>query len=408
MLPASRFGWANELPADPGTAKMTAEAKLISMRDGSRDGHRQGDLPTVVTEFYNYLPPDKARAVAQNWGKTCGPPPLTEKEINEYCDRHEKWRNGNFVAEQPVNKTVLGAPDQRNTLSSFVSRLIEPHKQDRTISSGLTELDYALGGDRAEKIMGGYSPGQLVYIVGEKGTGKSILTNHTVVHEMDRQSRGVAYLCPEMSYDQQMTRIFANVSRTPFKKIRNHMLGRQAITDTDAASYRKAEREVGQWPLIVRDDIRSMDDVEQVIETWPKEWPPLEILVVDSLYVLSAPAGTSAGRFAIEANSTRLMALTKKHKLVTLAPCQISRPQGTAATASNWRPTRWSLRDSEALAHHSDIMLLLYREKKSPVLEISVSKGRDGEGEDSAEWLQFGFDGMHSRLKNLHHQPPQG
>jgi hypothetical protein len=65
------------------------------------------------------------------------------------------------------------------------------------------------------------------------------------------------------------------------------------------------------------------------------------------------------------------------------------------------------LRDSEALAHHADIMLLLYREKKSQVLEISVAKGREGEGEDGVEWLQFGFEGMYSRLKNLYRQQGQ-
>jgi predicted ATP-dependent serine protease len=243
---------------------------------------------------------------------------------------------------EPVNERVneLGTPDQRNTLSSFVSRLIEPQKQDRTISSGLTELDYELGGDRATKLLGGYSPGHLVYIVGEKGTGKSILTNHTVVHILKQQPRGVAYLCPEMSYDGQMIRMFSAVLGSPAKKIRNHMLGRQPLSAIEVGLYKHTAQTIGAWPLVVRDDIRSIDDVEQVIETWPKEWAPLEALVVDSPYVLSAPAGTSAGRFALEANSARLMALTKKHNLVTLAPCQISRPQGTAAAASNWRPTR--------------------------------------------------------------------
>lgn len=387
------FAWAKELPADPGTAKMTAAEKLTSMREGSRDGHRQTDLPQMVTEFYLYLPPVKARAMAHNWGALCGPPPLAEKEINECCDRHENWRNGKFVAE--VVQT-----DPRAKLRGFVSRLTDPKKRDRTMPTGLAVLDGALGAEPDKNIAGGFDPGSLVYIPAEKGTGKSIFTNHETVYTAKRK-RGVLYLCPEMSYDDQMARIFAAVMGRPTKMVRNHMMGRQPVTEIDVRAYEHAETLIASWPLIVRDDTLTLHSIEEAVETWPSGWAPLELLVVDSPHVLLAPPGHQPGRGALEANSAGLMALTKKHSLVTLAPCQIARPEGRAKEASDWRPTRWSLRDSEALGHHADILLLLYREKKSRVLEISIAKGRHGEGEDDAQWLSVEFEGMYSRLGNL-------
>jgi len=395
MLPASRFEWAKELPADPGSAKMTAAEKLTSMRDGSRDGHRQSDLPQMVTEFYLYLPPEKARAVAHNWGKTCGPPALTEEEVDECCNRQERWRNGKFVADVAAPKS---STDPRARLREFVSRLTETNKVNRTVPTYLSVVDKALGGTDA--IQGGFDPGSLVYIPAEKGTGKSIFTNHETVQTAKR-ARGALYCCPEMSYDDQMDRIFAACMGRPTRLIRNHRTGRQPVTELDIRAYEHAESLIAGWPLVVRDDTFTLPSIVEAVETWPRDWPPLELLTVDSPHVLLPPPGFQPGRAALEANSAGLMALTKKHGLVTLAPCQISRPEGKAKEASNWRPTRWSLRDSEALGHHCDIMLLLYREKKSRVLELNIAKGRNGEGEDDAEWLQVEFDGMHARLGNV-------
>jgi hypothetical protein len=379
MLPTSRFEWANELPADPGTAKLTAVAKLISMRDGSRDGHRQADLPTVVTEFYKYMPPEMARAVAQNWGKTCGPPPLTEKEIDEYCDRHEKWRNRNFTAEQPVATSF----DPVAEVSIFTGDLLAAKPRSALLPTGFPILDKVL--------RGGSRPGDVVYIAAMRGTGKSVFALQASTNA-SREGRVGLYNSLEMTAQAQRCRQYGQIAGMPVSKFEELLYGERAADQIDMRAIHALQARIAQWPLSIRDDLTSLDAIEQAVAARPG----LEYIVIDQLHHLQPPTGVT-GMAALEANSRGLVLLAKKYKVVIYALCQINRPDELSRKNPKWRPHAFSLRGSEQLAHDCDVLLYLYRERGGHVLEVNVNKGRGG-GE-SEDWLPLEFGPVYCQVK---------
>jgi RecA/RadA recombinase len=345
MLPASRFGWANELPADPGTAKMTAAEKLASMRDGSRDGHRQADLPTMVAEFYQYNPPEKARAIAQNWGKTCGPPPLTEEEVDACCDRHERWRNGKFVADAPSPPSF----------SAYIERVLAPKSKSLYRKTGLASLDAGLNG--------GLVPGQLVIINGLPSVGKTNLEDHLAV-AFARAGLRTNFAEGEMSHDEIYARLCAAQAGLAVTKIEDSLYGEYALhPQFEGMRLINAGRELDRLPLKIHGRVKTVAALRTLLIE-----QPCDVLIVGVLQRFQPPEGMERGRHAVESDINALKDLAMEFNVIVIAASHVQRPIRTKNDGERqpiFYPTKESARESGQIEGLADVMILLARDMAS-------------------------------------------
>lgn len=88
---------------------------------------------------------------------------------------------------------------------------------------------YKIGWEQFDKITQGFSPNDLVVMVGASKTGKSTwLTNVSKALSVDSNLAGL-YIDTEMTEEEQEDRLIAMISRIPYEEIRNGMFGSDTI-----------------------------------------------------------------------------------------------------------------------------------------------------------------------------------
>lgn len=222
------------------------------------------------------------------------------------------------------------------------------------LSTSLDALDFATTGIRK---------GELWLIGGRTGDGKTALALQITAANCQREIP-VGFFSIEMAKGDLLQRLWSHEGGIPFQRIR---YPRHLEPDT-RERVQQSMCEVGKWPLfVVEDGSLSIQKLLAKARLLVRQ-ERVQLLVVDYVQLISAPARDEKERLTKISNALR--SLAKDTGVPIVAISQLSRPKDGN---QNVRPNKFHLKESGSMENDSHVIILTYR----PVDEYSNPIGED-------------------------------
>ncbi len=227
-------------------------------------------------------------------------------------------------------------------------------------SSGLSELDYKLGGLRKS---------DLLILAGRPSMGKTALATNiafNIARKFRQQERpdgkketidggSVGFFSLEMSSEQLANRILAAESR-----IKSHELLSGKLSEGDFKRFLEVARELEGIPLHI-DDTPALSIAQVAARARRlKRRHGLDVLVIDYLQLVRPASSRDQGRVnEVSEISMGLKAIAKELDIPVIALSQLSRK---VEDRDDKRPQLSDLRESGSIEQDADVVMFVYRE----------------------------------------------
>lgn len=213
------------------------------------------------------------------------------------------------------------------------------------------------------RLCGGFLPGELCYLGARPGVGKTALALELARH-VAKRGTPVLIVSREMILHALTRRMLAQEGQ-----IHASLLRRGSLGQTDWPKLTAAAASLHALPIWLTDQVFTIDQMRDQVA---RHVPPPGLVIVDYLQLIRARA--TDRRQEVEAVSQGLKALAMQHKIPVVCLSSLARAQA----GSEARPTLASLRESGALEHDADFVILLHRKMGDDSCEVIVAKARDG------------------------------
>ena len=228
------------------------------------------------------------------------------------------------------------------------------------ISSGLTELDYKLGGLRAS---------DLLILAGRPSMGKTALATNIAFNIAKKHRRGeksdgtegtidggvVGFFSLEMSSEQLANRILSSESR-----IKSHELLQGKLSEEQMRDFIQVARDLEHIPLYIDDTPALPISGLAARARRLKRQFGLDVLVIDYLQLLRPASNKDQGRVNEVSEITQgLKAIAKELDIPVIALSQLSRQ---VESRDDKRPQLSDLRESGSIEQDADVVMFVFRE----------------------------------------------
>lgn len=228
------------------------------------------------------------------------------------------------------------------------------------VSSGLTELDYKLGGLR---------PSDLLILAGRPSMGKTALATNIAFNIAKKHKRGVkpdgtegtvdggvvGFFSLEMSSEQLANRILSAESR-----IKSHELLQGKLSEEQMHSFIQVARDLEHIPLYIDDTPALPISGLAARARRLKRQFGLDVLVIDYLQLLRPASNKDQGRVNEVSEITQgLKAIAKELEIPVIALSQLSRQ---VESRDDKRPQLSDLRESGSIEQDADVVMFVFRE----------------------------------------------
>jgi replicative DNA helicase len=349
-------------------------SKLPPAVSGQRGHDKTFHVACVLVLGFG-LSESEALPVILEWNQFCQPP-WTERELarklseankqpGERCylrnAKPERWDSisvpGYAVSAPSKNEPKI------TILSEAAFHYLDELKNGKgqLIEIGLNDVDYALGG--------GVERGEVIVLGARPSHGKSAIALQCV-HTWTGNKRPCFIASEEMSARLLGKRTVQYVSETP----QEHWRHQAAAVEGELQWY--AENHA---PCYIAESCGTAATVVEQIERAVIEHE-VEAVVVDYLQLLRGPGKSKYDQ--VSDASMALKSVTKKHNLVTLLLCQLSR---AIESRQQFQPVMSDLKESGQIEQDADVILFLvwpHRiDSKFPAHEykVYVAKNRNRE-----------------------------
>jgi hypothetical protein len=216
-------------------------------------------------------------------------------------------------------------------------------------------------------LVGGFAPGELVYLGARAGVGKTSL-GLELSRAVAEDGKGVVIISREMMIAAITRRMVSQAARVSAASLRRGRLG-----DGEWVLLRDALPKLRGLPVWLTDQAVMLEEIQALVRGFAGP-PPLGLVLVDYLQLVRGPQGVRDRRLEVEGVSRALKELAVERKVPIICLSSLARP----ADGRERRPTLASLRESGELEHDADVVLLLHRELGQAETECIVAKNRDG------------------------------
>ena len=228
------------------------------------------------------------------------------------------------------------------------------------IASGLSELDYKLGGLR---------PSDLLILAGRPSMGKTALATNIAFNIAKKHRRGekpdgtegtvdggvVGFFSLEMSSEQLANRILSSESR-----IKSHELLQGKLSEEQMRDFIQVARDLEHIPLYIDDTPALPISGLAARARRLKRQFGLDVLVIDYLQLLRPASNKDQGRVNEVSEITQgLKAIAKELDIPVIALSQLSRQ---VESRDDKRPQLSDLRESGSIEQDADVVMFVFRE----------------------------------------------
>ena len=230
----------------------------------------------------------------------------------------------------------------------------------RRVRTGVDRLDWCCGG--------GLLPGKLIILAARPSVGKSALALQMATSAA-QDGLGVLVVSQEMLVDEQVGRLLAQAGRVDGLSI-----VRRRFTSDEYHRISTAYNKLASLPLWITDQADSLADIERMVGQWPYT-PPLGLVIVDYLQLVSAPPGIKERRLQVDALTRGLKRLSIRAQVPIVALCSLTKDE----KGQEERPPAMNdLRESGQIQFDADVVLFLHRKFDETETQLRVAKNRGG------------------------------
>lgn len=283
-------------------------------------------------------------------------------------------------AQQAMYEATTDVRD-RAVITSVGDLTAQTIEQIERVGAGLTPPGIPTGlKDYDRMIGGGHRPGQLIIPAGRTSMGKSTITQNWLRNCAEVAVRPAVLFSVEMSIDEMMIRLLAEVSRVPL-----HQLIIGQLSDDDRQRLRHAEERVAAWPLYLVDSCRTVPAIRSYLRRFVQRMGEVAVFGVDYLQRLSATSRGEDRHLVVGQFADDLKTLAQDLDAVCIAPCQLNRGPETRPGKNANVPRLSDLRESGNLEQSADVVILLHRPdyydkatSRPGEADLIVAKNRNG------------------------------
>lgn len=230
---------------------------------------------------------------------------------------------------------------------------------------GTAEIGLSFGLPDLDKVVNGLRPGNLVVIAGKPGTGKTVMGTGLCDKIAIREGKSALIFSLEMGKKELALRGLASISGVS----KNRLESGKAIEKSGSEEALKVTAAVAKMSTA---DVRICDKgalpFSRIcnIARFEHRARKLDLIVIDYLTLIASDPGSKFQTKSAEIGSfTRgLKALAKELKIPIIVLAQFNRAM--EGRGANSRPQMSDLRDSGEIEQDADIVVLAYRDEKSP------------------------------------------
>lgn len=297
-------------------------------------------------------------------------------------------------------------PDAKSMNDIMLAMMDTLAKKPQTMQTGIAALD---------DIIGGFSPGQLIYVGARPGTGKTAMGIAIATH-IARHSGAVLFDSLEMTAEEIATRMIAAESGVDMGAITARKLDYIAWGQMSPAIA-----DLAGLPIYCRTLTTPRRIMAEAIRIRAKE--QLSLIVVDYVQLLRGDTVTRSRYEEVSNISRDLKLMAMKLQVPVLAMCQLNRQSEANGRKTKTPPTMSEARDSGSLEQDANIFITLY-EPEEPTSTASkewqlyhmcqanscqwqvltVEKNRQGRRGKA----NIGFDAPHMRYKSFREEEESG
>jgi replicative DNA helicase len=259
----------------------------------------------------------------------------------------------------------LAFEDEEPDVSSYAEALGPVFDDMEARLDGREEIGLSFGLPDLDKILKGLRPGNLVIVAGKPGTGKTVMGTGLCDKIAVRDGRSALIFSLEMPKKELALRTLASLSGVS----KNDLESGQAIRNPRSEEAMKVQCAVDK---MARADVRICDKPALTfsricsIARFQHRAKKLDAIVIDYLTLIASDPGSRFQTRSAEIGSfTRgFKALAKELGIPVIILAQFNRAMDGRGV--NARPQMSDLRDSGEIEQDADIIMLAYRDDKSP------------------------------------------
>ena len=265
---------------------------------------------------------------------------------------------------------LQSSKEEPSTAAAIVP-LLDRLEQEHTHKSELLGLPSGL--ESLDRLTRGLQASELTVLGSRSGVGKSAFMIQTAIANCKAGNRVLVFSL-EMTREQTLRRILANIARVPFCSLRDP----KWATESDMAKIRYAAGTLAEWPLDI--DPSGAIHIDQLAAKARHAIRRNAVKLVCVDYAQIVPAEGRDERLRIAAVSRGLTRLAKDEAIPVLLLSQLSRPD---KSNPNRRPRLSDLRETSQLENDANVAVLLHRpvddeEQPGWEAELIVAKQRSG------------------------------
>jgi replicative DNA helicase len=264
----------------------------------------------------------------------------------------------------------IGAQHISAYLDGFYERVLErgsTDKDDWGIPTGFIDYDKATGGGQA---------GEVLYLAGEPGIGKSILAMQMGIQMAEKGAPGVIYSI-EMGSEQVIQRMVSAKARVETRKIKRGKMEGDEWTD-----FNTAIDELTGTPLYLCDASYLTTTSMRADLARLKLRHDIRWFVLDYLFLMSDHVGKDDDNYRTAMLSRRVKSIAREMKLFGITVNSVTKD----GMDIDKTPSKKSLRGSGQMIHDADIVAFLvnhipdqYEKANDKLRTFVFSKGREME-----------------------------
>ncbi len=312
-----------------------------------------------------------------------------EKEVDLLLDEAE--RKIFSITQGSLRKAFLPIKDTLEEAFERIERMSNEDGKARGVPTGFTDLD---------NIISGLQKSDLIILAARPSMGKSSLASNIASHVAIEHNIPVGLFSLEMSIDQVVDRLIAEISGINLWKLRTGKLKKQG-DDNDFDRIQRSFEKLSKAPLYI-DDASSFNVIQmRTMARRLQAEKGLGLLIVDYLQLMEPRTQSPSMVQQMTEISRELKALAKELSIPVLALSQLSR---AVEQRTPQIPRLADLRETGALEQDADLVLFIYREdyyrqdtSRKNIADIIVAKHRNG----PCGKAEFYFDQNTATFRNL-------